>query len=80
MARKAAVTFSYEVLAECSTTKARVGQLNLPHKLVNTPVFMPVSFTLFIIAIIVIIIIVIIIILIVYCLTNVLWMGADSIQ
>ena len=31
------------VLAECSTTKARVSQMELPHATVDTPVFMPVG-------------------------------------
>ncbi|XP_020612439.1 queuine tRNA-ribosyltransferase catalytic subunit 1-like isoform X2 [Orbicella faveolata] len=34
---------SYEVLAECSTTKARTAILTLPHYKVETPVFMPVG-------------------------------------
>lgn len=32
-----------EVLAKCSTTKARVGKIKLPHGIVDTPVFMPVG-------------------------------------
>ncbi|XP_067952147.1 queuine tRNA-ribosyltransferase catalytic subunit 1-like [Watersipora subatra] len=43
MTAKAAATFSYEVMAECSTTRARVGRLHLPHQSVKTPVFMPVG-------------------------------------
>ncbi|RUP45705.1 hypothetical protein BC936DRAFT_147836 [Jimgerdemannia flammicorona] len=38
---KSALTF--ETIAKCSTTKARVTALTLPHGLVNTPVFMPVG-------------------------------------
>ncbi len=33
----------FRVLAECSTTKARVADMELPHSVVNTPVFMPVG-------------------------------------
>lgn len=36
--------FSYEILAKCSTSKARAGVLQLPHHSVQTPVFMPVSY------------------------------------
>lgn len=32
-----------EVIAKCSTTKARVAKLSLPHQVVDTPVFMPVG-------------------------------------
>jgi len=32
-----------EIIAKCSTTKARVGKLSLPHQVVDTPVFMPVG-------------------------------------
>lgn len=32
-----------ETIATCSTTKARVNKLQLPHGLVDTPVFMPVG-------------------------------------
>lgn len=32
-----------DIIARCSTTKARVCQLHLPHATVNTPVFMPVG-------------------------------------
>lgn len=35
--------FSFEILAECSRSKARAGLLHLPHHTVNTPVFMPVG-------------------------------------
>lgn len=34
---------SLETVATCSTTKARVNKLILPHGLVDTPVFMPVG-------------------------------------
>lgn len=34
---------AYQVMAKCSTTKARVGNLVLPHHHVDTPVFMPVG-------------------------------------
>nr|CAG8452844.1 8728_t:CDS:2 [Entrophospora candida] len=33
----------FEILAKCSTTKARVSKLTLPHGLVDLPVFMPVG-------------------------------------
>lgn len=33
----------YKVIAECPTTKARVGVITLRHGNVNTPVFMPVG-------------------------------------
>ena len=39
----AAAPLRYEVLARCSTTKARVGRMALPHHVVDTPVFMPVG-------------------------------------
>jgi len=32
-----------DVVAQCSTTKARAGKLSLPHHVVDTPVFMPVG-------------------------------------
>ena len=32
-----------QILAECSTTKARTCKLKLPHHTVDTPVFMPVG-------------------------------------
>lgn len=37
------VPLTYKVIAECSTTKARVGVMSLVHSDVNTPVFMPVG-------------------------------------
>lgn len=37
------VPLTYKVIAECSTTKARVGVMSLIHSDVNTPVFMPVG-------------------------------------
>ncbi|XP_022085150.1 queuine tRNA-ribosyltransferase catalytic subunit 1-like [Acanthaster planci] len=40
---KAPKALSLEILAECSTTKARTCKLRLPHQLVDTPVFMPVG-------------------------------------
>lgn len=33
----------YEILAECKTSKARVGRMKLKHGDVDTPVFMPVG-------------------------------------
>ncbi|RIA92226.1 queuine tRNA-ribosyltransferase [Glomus cerebriforme] len=38
---KSALT--WKIIAKCSTTKARVGKLTLPHGPVDTPVFMPVG-------------------------------------
>jgi queuine tRNA-ribosyltransferase len=38
-----AAALRLEIIARCSTTKARVCQLHLPHATVNTPVFMPVG-------------------------------------
>ncbi|KAK9245036.1 tRNA-guanine(15) transglycosylase-like protein [Lipomyces tetrasporus] len=38
---KSALTF--EVIAQCSTTKARASSMTLPHGLVETPMFMPVA-------------------------------------
>jgi len=35
--------FSYQVLAKCSQTKARVGTFSTPHGIVETPRFMPVG-------------------------------------
>nr|CAB3265347.1 queuine tRNA-ribosyltransferase-like [Phallusia mammillata] len=32
-----------DIIAKCSTTKARAGKLALPHQVVDTPVFMPVG-------------------------------------
>ena len=34
---------SLQILAECSTTKARTCKMTLPHYTVDTPVFMPVG-------------------------------------
>lgn len=34
---------SLQIIAECSTTKARTCKLTLPHHVVDTPVFMPVG-------------------------------------
>ncbi len=33
----------FEIVAECTVTKARVGRMTLPHSVVDTPVFMPVG-------------------------------------
>jgi len=33
----------YKVVAQCNTTRARVGEMVLPHSTVDTPVFMPVG-------------------------------------
>jgi len=33
----------FNVVANCSTTRARVAEMTLPHSLVDTPVFMPVG-------------------------------------
>jgi queuine tRNA-ribosyltransferase len=41
MSTSAALTF--EILAKCSTTKARVSKLRLSHSVVDAPVFMPVG-------------------------------------
>lgn len=43
MATKRNHALTFKIIAECSTTKARVGKLTLPHNVVNTPVFMPVG-------------------------------------
>ncbi|KAH3797872.1 hypothetical protein DPMN_151461 [Dreissena polymorpha] len=43
MATKRAHALSFQIIAECSTTKARVGKMTLPHGVVDTPVFMPVG-------------------------------------
>ena len=40
-ARQSALAF--RVVAECSTTKARASEMELPHATVETPVFMPVG-------------------------------------
>lgn len=37
------MALSFEVVAKCSTTKARASNLTLPHGLVKTPIFMPVG-------------------------------------
>jgi queuine tRNA-ribosyltransferase catalytic subunit len=34
---------AFQVLAECSSSKARTSLLELPHHTVETPVFMPVG-------------------------------------
>jgi len=34
---------TFKVVARCSTSKARVSEMQLPHSLVDTPVFMPVG-------------------------------------
>src|ERR1700678_215130 len=34
---------TFEVVAECSTTRARAGLLHTPHGVIETPVFMPVG-------------------------------------
>jgi queuine tRNA-ribosyltransferase catalytic subunit len=34
---------SFKIIAECSTTRARVSKLHLPHSIVDMPVFMPVG-------------------------------------
>lgn len=36
-------SLTYKVIAECPTTKARVGCMTLRHGDVDTPVFMPVG-------------------------------------
>jgi len=33
----------FHVVSKCSTTRARVAEMTLPHSVVNTPVFMPVG-------------------------------------
>ncbi|KAJ1521402.1 hypothetical protein ONE63_003076 [Megalurothrips usitatus] len=43
MSGKAPPALSYRVLGTCSTSKARVGVMSLPHHDVDTPVFMPVG-------------------------------------
>ncbi len=40
MSKKA---LSFKIVAECPLSKARVAQMQLPHQLVDTPVFMPVG-------------------------------------
>jgi len=34
---------TFELIAKCSTTKARVSKIHLPHQVVDAPVFMPVG-------------------------------------
>jgi len=34
---------AFNIVAKCSTTKARVAEMKLPHSVVDTPVFMPVG-------------------------------------
>ena len=34
---------SFKIVARCSTTRARVAEMTLPHSVVDTPVFMPVG-------------------------------------
>ncbi|XP_060589468.1 queuine tRNA-ribosyltransferase catalytic subunit 1-like, partial [Ruditapes philippinarum] len=43
MATKRAHALTFKIIAECSTTKARVAEMTLPHSVVDTPVFMPVG-------------------------------------
>ena len=43
MAVKTHGALSFKIIAECKTTKARVGKMKLPHYTVDTPVFMPVG-------------------------------------
>ncbi|XP_041369986.1 queuine tRNA-ribosyltransferase catalytic subunit 1-like [Gigantopelta aegis] len=43
MAGKGSQALSLKIIAECSTTKARVCKMHLPHAVVDTPVFMPVG-------------------------------------
>lgn len=33
----------FQIISECTTTKARTGKMILPHGEVDTPVFMPVG-------------------------------------
>ena len=35
--------FEFNIIAECSRTGARAGELTTPHGIINTPVFMPVG-------------------------------------
>jgi queuine tRNA-ribosyltransferase len=37
------LTVKYELIKECSHTKARLGRLHTPHGVIDTPVFMPVG-------------------------------------
>ena len=34
---------NFSVVASCSSSRARVGKMRLPHSVVDTPVFMPVG-------------------------------------
>lgn len=34
---------NFSVVASCSSSRARVGKMRLPHSIVDTPVFMPVG-------------------------------------
>ena len=43
MASAAVSALSFEVVARCPVTKARVARMRLPHHVVDTPVFMPVG-------------------------------------
>ncbi|KAK3610154.1 hypothetical protein CHS0354_039935 [Potamilus streckersoni] len=43
MAASRTHALTFKIIAECKTTKARVGKINLPHYHVDTPVFMPVG-------------------------------------
>ena len=36
-------TMRFTVISECPVTKARVAEMELPHHVVDTPVFMPVG-------------------------------------
>jgi len=40
---KTGPALTFELLAKCSTTKARVSKIHLPHQVVDAPVFMPVG-------------------------------------
>ncbi len=42
-AASASSALKFTVVAECSTSKARVAKMELPHATVDTPVFMPVG-------------------------------------
>ncbi|XP_012270247.1 queuine tRNA-ribosyltransferase catalytic subunit [Orussus abietinus] len=43
MAMEKRLPLTFEVFAECSSSKARIGRIILPHHEVDTPVFMPVG-------------------------------------
>lgn len=43
MAQAAKSSLKFTILAECNTSLARTGVMNLPHHAVETPVFMPVG-------------------------------------